>query len=299
MSIVHGVTSDNLTLPIRVNSDGSLASVMQPGVTTITGGTDTRVLFNDGGKVGEDAGLTYNKTVPALKIGNSAGTAVLSVGSDSFQTLQVGGTSANSNGLFALRSTSFLVTRASGGFAWENGSNNPASGTVDLALGRSGAGALVFAPTLAGAVSGGVTSCTKIIKKVTGIADAVATDVLTVTVPNANHAAAIKLTILSSNGGADAFESSRVATGTVVLARTSGVATVAAVSTLEAAQIATVGGGATHTLTYGVSGMTGAAGATQTFTVQLTINDSGNVGSNQAVLLAELINSEATGVTIA
>ena len=32
------------------------------GSTIITGGTDTRVLFNDGGFVGEDAGFIYNKT---------------------------------------------------------------------------------------------------------------------------------------------------------------------------------------------------------------------------------------------
>ena len=38
------------------------------GTTTITGGTDTRVLFNDGGVVGEDAGLTYVKGTDALTI---------------------------------------------------------------------------------------------------------------------------------------------------------------------------------------------------------------------------------------
>lgn len=38
----------------------------------LSGGTDTRVLFNDGGTVGEDAGLTYNKTTGALTIGGNA-----------------------------------------------------------------------------------------------------------------------------------------------------------------------------------------------------------------------------------
>lgn len=32
------------------------------GTSTITGGTDTRLIFNDGGVWGEDAGLTFNKT---------------------------------------------------------------------------------------------------------------------------------------------------------------------------------------------------------------------------------------------
>jgi hypothetical protein len=35
---------------------------------TITGGTDTRVLFNDGNTVGEDAEFTYNKTTNALTV---------------------------------------------------------------------------------------------------------------------------------------------------------------------------------------------------------------------------------------
>jgi hypothetical protein len=84
----------------------------------------------------------------------------------------------------------------------------------------------------------------------------------------------------------------------VVLARTTGVATVAVVATLTLAQIATVSGGATHTLAYSVSSMTGAVGATQTFTINVTIDDTGNLGSNQVVVMAEVINAEASGVTI-
>ena len=101
MSIVHGVTADNLTLPIRVNSDGSLASVMQPGVTTITGGTDTRVLFNDGGKVGEDAGLTYNKTTDQLVVGADIVTPKVSTASGALllnpnsSVVQFGGTTSS------------------------------------------------------------------------------------------------------------------------------------------------------------------------------------------------------------
>lgn len=154
------------------------------------------------------------------------------------------------------------------------------------------------AETLGGATAAATTRYA-ITKKVTGIADNTATDILTVTVPNANHATAIRLMLLSSNGSTDAFESSRVATGHVVLARTTGVNVVAVASTLDDATIATVAGGATHTLAYGVSATTGAVGATNTFTIQVTIDDSGNLGSNQVVIFAELLNAEATGVTIA
>lgn len=46
----------------------------------IAGGTDTRVLFNDNGTVGEDAGLTYNKTTDVLSIGTGGGALALSSG---------------------------------------------------------------------------------------------------------------------------------------------------------------------------------------------------------------------------
>lgn len=146
--------------------------------------------------------------------------------------------------------------------------------------------------------AGAATTSSKLQKKVTAIADNTATAILTVTVPNANHAALVKLTLLTSNGGTDAFESSRTSTGEVVLARTAGVDTVAAASALVS-QIATVSGGATHTTAVSVSAMTGAASATQTFTIQVTIDDSGNLGASQCVVLAEVLNAEVTGVTIA
>lgn len=150
-----------------------------------------------------------------------------------------------------------------------------------------------------GTAAGAATSSAALTKKVTGIGDNSAATVLTVTVPNANHAAAIRLVLLSSNGSTDAFESARCAEGLIVITRTSGVATVAVVATLALAQIATVAAGATHTLAYGVSAIAGGNTATQTFTVTVTIDDSGNLGSNQVVVLAELLNAEASGITMA
>jgi hypothetical protein len=152
---------------------------------------------------------------------------------------------------------------------------------------------------LTNGAAGAVTSAKRILFKKGAIGDNSAADILTVTVPNAAHAAAIKLTLLSSNGGADAFESSRVAEGLIVIARTAGAAAVAVVATLDLAQIATVAGGATHTLAYAVSAITGAVDAANTFTVTVTINDTGSAGANQVVVMAEVINSNATGVTIA
>ena len=150
-----------------------------------------------------------------------------------------------------------------------------------------------------GATEGSSRSGLSLTKKVTGIADNTATDVLTVTIPNENHAAAIRLLFVSSNGSTDAFESSRAAHGLVVVARTLGANAVATVTTLSDEGIATVSGGATHTLAYDVSSISGAVNATNTFTIRVTINDSGNLGSNQVVVWADLLNAQSTGITIA
>lgn len=167
---------------------------------------------------------------------------------------------------------------------------------------KSGAAALVLGDTTTTSIywkgSALATSTAWVIKKVTAIPDNAATDVLTVTIPNGNHAGTLRLTFTSSNGGADAFESTRTASGQIAIARTTGVNAVATAATIDDAAIATVAAGATHTLAYNVSAIAGAVGATNTFTVQVTIDDSGNLGGNQCVVLAELINTEATGITV-
>lgn len=147
--------------------------------------------------------------------------------------------------------------------------------------------------------SGAATTSLRTITKVTGIADNTATTVFTLTVPNGNHAAAVYLTFLSSNGSTDAFESNRTATGLVVVQRNTGASAVATAAAISNAAIATVGGGATHTLAYSVVANAEGVGSTETVSIKVTIDDSGNLGSNQVVVLAELVNAEASGVTIA
>src|SRR5688500_11090941 len=106
---------------------------------------------------------------------------------------------------------------------WVNGvpTFNGSLGITGLA--KQGSAAIGGAP-------GDATTSHRFTKKVTGIADAAATDILTVTVPNANHEASILFTILSSNGSTDAFEAARTTSWAVVLTRTAGVATVAVAS---------------------------------------------------------------------
>jgi len=137
--------------------------------------------------------------------------------------------------------------------------------------------------------------------KKTAIADNSATAVFTVTVPNVDTAAVIEVDLLASiGGGSDNWESSRYAKGAVVIARTTGANAVPAVATLTLAQIATVSGGQTITLAYGVSAVSGAVGATNTFTVTVTIvRAGGTANTHQCMWVARVINAETSGISIA
>lgn len=148
--------------------------------------------------------------------------------------------------------------------------------------------------------AGGAATLTRLIVKKTGIADNTATALITVTVPNDEHAAAIRLTLLGSLGtGTDTFESSRCAEGLVVVARKAGVNAVAVAATLALAQIATTAGGGTLTLAYAVSAIAGAVGAVNTFNITVTLVATGTITDLQCVAYAELLNAEASGITMA
>lgn len=151
-------------------------------------------------------------------------------------------------------------------------------------------------------LAAGATTNTSLTKVVTGIADAVATPVLTVTVPNASEAAVVHVRVVGSlgaGGAVGAFECSAALDGTVVAARRAALATVATASTAVLASSSCVAGATTITLAYSVSAISGASGATQTFAVNVTLTKGGGSSANhQAVVYAEVLNSEASGVTI-
>ncbi len=134
----------------------------------------------------------------------------------------------------------------------------------------------------------------------TGIANNTATSIIRVTVPNSNQNAAIELSLVGWLGtGTDISESTRYAFGAIVLARTTGVAPVAAAATLASAQIATVASGGTLTLAYGVSSISGAVGVTQTFDIQVTLVVTGTITDHSCMFDAKLLNGKDTGVTMA
>jgi hypothetical protein len=179
--------------------------------------------------------------------------------------------------------------------------NRSQAGARTFTIGDPGASA-DFDMIVGGKASGvgAATSKNQLLIKKTAIADNTATDLITVTVPNGEHAAAIRLVFLASLGtGTDTFESSRCAEGMVVLARKTGVNVVGAAATLTLEQIATTSGGGTLTLAYDLGSVSGAVGATNTFTIRATLVATGTITDLQCVVLAELINAEASGVTIA
>lgn len=149
-------------------------------------------------------------------------------------------------------------------------------------------------------VAGGATSFKSLLVKKQAIADNTATSVITVTVPNANVSAGIRLTLVGALGtGTDTFESTRNGTGMCAVARQTGANAVGVLSTIAQTAIATVSGGGTLTMAYGLSAVSGAVGATNTFDIQVTLVKTGTITDLQVVILAEAINAEATGITMA
>lgn len=151
-------------------------------------------------------------------------------------------------------------------------------------------------------IAGGAGVDALLTKTVTAIANNTATDVLTVTVPNAAHSATIPIIInasLGAGGAVGADECTATAYGQIVLTRTAGLATVATATTLADTGSACVAGATTETLAYAVTAMTGANSATQTFTVQITIARGGGSSTNHiAIIQADVLNANASGVTI-
>jgi hypothetical protein len=100
-------------------------------------------------------------------------------------------------------------------------------------------------------------------------------------------------------GSTDAFESANSLIGLICFTRITDAAVArVAQSGTHTGPITVAGGTAMTSITYGVGSVVGATNASNSFTITITI-DSGAPAANQCVMLAELINSEASGCTIA
>lgn len=149
----------------------------------------------------------------------------------------------------------------------------------------------------------GATQVQRITKAVAAIANAVATSVLTITIPNAAHSARVRVELegsLGAGGAIGANEASGSVAYMISITRTAGVNAVGTISAAFGSAMANVAGGATITVTAALAAVVGAVGATNTIDVQVTITRGSGASTNHTcVVLAEVLNANATGVSIA
>lgn len=171
----------------------------------------------------------------------------------------------------------------------------------DTSMIRVAANSVQFGPNTTSAAS--VTTRTQINKAVTGIADAVATATFTVTIPNGAHSAMLKVTLIGSLGAGGAIganEATASISYDIAIARTAGVNATAAISSAYGSAATAVAGAATVTVAGALSAISGAVGATNTFTVNVTITKSAGSSANHTCLCyGRLMNANASGITIA
>lgn len=141
-------------------------------------------------------------------------------------------------------------------------------------------------------------------KAISAISNNVATAAFTVTIPNAAHSAAIRVRLVGSLGAGGAIganESTQDAEYMINVTRTTGVNAVATIGAVVGqAAAASVAGANNAAVTGTLSAISGAVGATNTFTVNVTIARSAGTSDNHTCLaFAELLNANASGITIA
>lgn len=153
-----------------------------------------------------------------------------------------------------------------------------------------------------GTTSGSAGVLQTINNAVTGLTDNTATAIATVTVPNAAHAAVARLTFLGSLGAGGAIganEATGVISYNLVIARTAGVDTVATLSAAYGSATSAVAGAATITVAGTLSTLTGTSAQTQTFTINITVTKgSGSSANHTGNVIIELLNANATGITV-
>lgn len=252
-----------------------------------SGGSATRVLPGAFPLLAPDGGAS----APSYAFSSETNTGFFHRGSPSGILADIAGTSVA--GFLA----SGIQFAAASGLAWSQSSL--IGDTSDNVISRASPNSLQFG---ASGTAAAATTRTELNKSVTGIADATGTAVLTVTIPNAAHSASIlvKLTgSLGAGGAIGANEATGVNNYLISIARTAGVNAVAVASTAFGSANANVAGAATITVTAVASAVSGAVGATNTFTVNVTISHGTGASTNHTCLVyAQLMNANAAGITI-
>lgn len=313
------------------------ASIAQGGTNSGTALTNGQVIVSSGGAIVEaGAGFTWNgtnvATTGSISVGAVGAAHVLQSvsGNSSYLSRTADGLGSNllalgyvalgtglsvntgfsnaaqGNRVIAIQYSAAIGSAPTaalannGAFGWTS-SATEAYGALDTSIGRGGANSVVFSG--ANPNSAPATSRTEINKSITAIADNVAKATFTVTIPNGAHSAGGRFTLVGSLGAGGAIGANE-ASGTVeyewVVTRTAGVNAVVTLSAAVANPTASVAGAAVMTITAAASAIAGAVGATNTFTLDVTIHAvTGSSTNHTCFANATLLNSNASGVTIA
>lgn len=204
------------------------------------------------------------------------------------------------SGATTITSTSDVMAGAAAylGFTGRAAVSSPSDGRLKL----SNAAGTAFSDLFYGAQAGATTSH-RIQKAIAAIVDNTDTAVFTVTVPNGAHSAMVRCILVGSlgaGGAVGANEASQSVAYDIAIARTAGVATVATASSVYGSANSAVAGAATITVVGSVSAMTGAVGDPQTFSIYVKVTKGGGASDNHTcVAIAEILNANATGISIA
>lgn len=201
----------------------------------------------------------------------------------------------------------------SGSINWAN--NTLATDTKDIGLMRTTAGILevnsssygvwrdlIVRTQFINGAGGGAGAAAITTKSVAALADATASTILNVVIPNAAHSANVLVRVVGSLGAGGAIganEASASNSYIVTVTRTAGVNAVAAISSAFASAASNVAGAATVTATVDLGSVSGAVGASNTIPIRVTITKSGgSSASHTCQVFAEVLNANATGVTV-
>lgn len=179
-------------------------------------------------------------------------------------------------------------------------SSNTALGITTAAVERARFNASGL--TLGAGGPGAATTVTQYQSKTTAIADNTATAVATVTIPNAAQSATIRVVLVGiagAGGSVGASEANASVEYLLAVTRTAGVNATVSISAGVGSATTSVAGGTVLAITGTASAISGAVGASNTFTINATIAHTlGSSTNHVCIMFAELINSNATGITI-
>lgn len=296
--------------------------IQNADAVAITGGTVAGVGVEYFETLYNFLGATPGFTANAVVLGGGAGSALqVDAAGLSFDpatnTMTLGGP-LTSSGAYINLTNGYYVSAGAGNVIYVDASNgahlamgsaivqkwgaSAGYGSQSVSIARAGDNALAYGGATSGA--GAATSRTEINKAITAITDAVAKATFTVTIPNGAHSASLKVKLVGSLGAGGAIganEASQSVEYHIDIARTAGANAVATIgAAIGQPASAAVSGAATVAVSAALSAISGAAGATNTFTVDVTVTKSGGSSDSHTCLCyGQLVNANASGVTIA